>query len=186
MVKDISSYFKTGDKVSPTKIEVNLQKAKISFSVVSGDSCNGVDPSISVKPQVVLQFPKEYLEKADAGTVENAIGQVFSIGNDTQDQSNQPQGQPEQAQRGQARQEQPAEQEQAQPDPLPFSGDRARMKHKQRWASPGKDCEPRSQAALRVQGSEDHICRRESSGGAVSDEESSTIACTGAQRQRRG
>ena len=65
----------------------------------------------------MFQFPKGYLEKADAGTVENAIGQVFSIGNDTQTQSNQPRGQQEQAQRGQAQQEQPAQQEQAQPDP---------------------------------------------------------------------
>ena len=112
MLKDVSGYFKTGDKVYPTKIEVNLQKAKISFSVVSCDSCNGVDPPTSMKGQVVFQFPKGYLEKADAGTVENAIGQVFSIGNDTQTQSNQPRGQQEQAQR-----EQPAQQEQAQPDP---------------------------------------------------------------------
>jgi hypothetical protein len=37
-----------------------------------------------MKGQVVFQFPKGYLEKADAGTVENAIAQVFSIGNDTQ------------------------------------------------------------------------------------------------------
>ena len=109
MVKDVSGYFKTGDKVYPTKIEVNLQKAKISFNVVSCDSCNGVDPPTSMKGQVVFQFPKGYLEKADAGTVENAIGQVFSIGNDTQAQSNQPRGQPEQ--------EQPPQQEQAQPDP---------------------------------------------------------------------
>jgi hypothetical protein len=106
MVKDVSGYFKTGDKVYPTKIEVNQQKAKISFSVVSCDSCNGVDPPTSMKGQVVFQFPKGYLEKADAGTVENAIGQVFSIGNDTQTQGSQPQGQQEQAQ-----------QEQAQPDP---------------------------------------------------------------------
>jgi hypothetical protein len=112
MVKDVSGYFKTGDKVYPTKIEVNLQKAKISFSVVSCDSCNGVDPPTSMKGQVVFQFPKGYLEKADAGTVENAIGQVFSIGYDTQARSNQLQGQQEQAQ-----QEQPAQQEQAQPDP---------------------------------------------------------------------
>jgi hypothetical protein len=112
MVKDVSGYFRTGDKVYPTRIEVNLQKAKISFNVVSCDSCNGVDPPTSMKGEVVFQFPKGYLEKADAGAVENAIGQVFSIGNDTQAQSNQPQGQREQAQ-----QEQPAQQEQAQPDP---------------------------------------------------------------------
>ena len=68
-------------------------------------------PPLRVKGQVVFQFPKGYLEKADAGTIENAIGQVLSIGYDTQARSNQPQGQQEQAQRGQA------QQEQAQPDP---------------------------------------------------------------------
>jgi hypothetical protein len=67
MVKDVSGYFKTGDRVYPTKIEVNQQKAKISFSVVSCDSCNGVDPPTSMKGQVVFQFPKGYLEKADGG-----------------------------------------------------------------------------------------------------------------------
>ncbi len=103
--------FQDRGKVYLTKIEVNLQKANVSFGVVSCDSCNGVDPSTSMKGQVVFQFPKGYLEKADAGTVENPIGQVFSIGNDTQPQSNQPQGQQEQAQRGEA------QQEQAQPDP---------------------------------------------------------------------
>jgi hypothetical protein len=177
MVKDISGHFKTGE-VYPSKIEVNLQQAKISFGVVSRDSCNGVDPSISMKGQVVFQIPKEYLKKADAGTVENAIGQAFSIGNDTQAQSNQPQGQQEQAQQGQARQEQPAEQEQAQPDPQTIQGGQSTHEVQAALGKAGKDCEPRSQAALRVQGSEDHICKRERFGGAVSDEESSTIACT--------
>jgi hypothetical protein len=68
MVKDVSGYFKTGDKVYLTKIEVNLQKANVSFGVVSCDSCNGVDPSTSMKGQVMFQFAKEHLEKADAGT----------------------------------------------------------------------------------------------------------------------
>ncbi|HXO33218.1 MAG TPA: hypothetical protein VN901_12785 [Candidatus Acidoferrales bacterium] len=98
-------------------------------------------PAISKpKAQVVFQFPKEYLEKADAGTVENAIGEVFSIGNDTQAQSNQPQGQragtTAQAQRGQAQQKQPA-QTGSKPNPnrTRFSWDTARMKFKQPWAS---------------------------------------------------
>ena len=109
MVKDVAGRFKTGDKVYPTKIDVNVDKAKISFTVVSCDSCNGVDPPTSMKGQVIFQFAKGYLEKADVGAVENAIGQVFSISNDTQAQSNQPQAQPEQ--------QQPAPQEEAQPEP---------------------------------------------------------------------
>jgi hypothetical protein len=106
MVKDVSGYFKTGNKVYPTRIEVNLQKAKISFSVVSCDFCNGVDPPTSMKGQVVFQFPKGYLEKADAGTEENAIGQVFSIGYDTQARSRDNRSRSSQR-----------NQEQAQPDP---------------------------------------------------------------------
>jgi hypothetical protein len=66
MVKHVSGYFRTGDKMYPTKIEVNLQKAKISFSVVSCDSCNGVDPPTSMKGQEVFQFPKGYLEKGES------------------------------------------------------------------------------------------------------------------------
>jgi hypothetical protein len=155
MVKNVSGYFKTGNKVYPTRIEVNLQKAKISFSVVSCDFCNGVDPPTSMKGQVVFQFPKGYLEKADAGTEENAIGQVFSIGYDTQARSRDNRSRSSQRNR-------------SKPNPIRrrFSWDRARMKCKQRWAS-RKDCEPRSQAALRVQGSKDHIWKWESFGRTV-------------------
>jgi hypothetical protein len=108
MVKQVSSYFRTGDKVYPTKIDVNVDKAKISFTVVACDSCNGVDPPTSMKGQVIFQFAKGYLEKADVGAVENAIGQVFAIstGNEAQAQNNQSQAE-----------QQPAAQEQAQAQP---------------------------------------------------------------------
>jgi hypothetical protein len=112
MVKQVSSYFRTGDKVYPTKIEVNVEKAKISFTVVACDSCNGVDPPTSMKGQVIFQFPKGYLEKADVGAVENSIGQVFAISDssNTRAQNNQPQAPPEQ---------QPAPQEEAQSQAQP-------------------------------------------------------------------
>jgi hypothetical protein len=82
MFKNISTYLQTGSKVYPLKIEVNLEKEKISFEVVACDSCNGSDSSTSMKGGVVFQFPKGYLETASAGAVEDTIGQVFSISND--------------------------------------------------------------------------------------------------------
>jgi len=84
MVKSVSKYYQKGDKVYPVKIDVNLDKAKISFTVVACDSCNGVNPPTSMKGEVVFQFAKGYLEKAGAGEIEDAIGQVFSISNDDQ------------------------------------------------------------------------------------------------------
>jgi hypothetical protein len=84
MMKTVSQYFKSGEKVYPIKLEVNPDKAKISFTVVACDSCNGVNPPTSMKGEVVFQFAKGYLEKASAGEVEDVIGQVFAIGNDDQ------------------------------------------------------------------------------------------------------
>src|ERR1700692_2549928 len=82
MVKSVSKYYQKGDKVYPVKIDVNLDKAKISFTVVACDSCNGVNPPTSMKGEVVFQFAKGYLEKASAAAVEDTIGQVFAISND--------------------------------------------------------------------------------------------------------
>jgi hypothetical protein len=99
MVKSVSQYYKIGDKVYPTKVEVSLDKAKISFTVVACDSCNGVNPPTSMKGEVVFQFAKGYLEKAGAAAVEDTIGQVFSISND--EGQEQQQGQNDQQQGGQ-------------------------------------------------------------------------------------
>ena len=89
MVKSVSKYYQVGDKVYPTKIDVNLDKAKISFAVVACDSCSGVNPPTSMKGEVVFQFAKGYLDKANAGEVEDTIGQVFAISDqDQQGQGN--------------------------------------------------------------------------------------------------
>jgi hypothetical protein len=79
----LHNYFQKGTKVYPLKIEVSVDKAKITFRVVSCDECNGVDPT-GFKGEVVFQFVKGYLEKAGAGEVENTIGQVFAISDDQQ------------------------------------------------------------------------------------------------------
>ena len=92
MLKDVSRYFQTGEKVYPTKIDVNLNKAKVSFTVVACDSCSGTNPPTSMKGEVVFQFAKGYLEKAGVGDVEDAIGKVFLISDDVQQNDNQNQG----------------------------------------------------------------------------------------------
>jgi hypothetical protein len=118
MLKNVSSYFQPGSKVYPLKIEVNPEKGKISFEVVACDSCNGGGSGSSMKGGVVFQFAKGYLETATAGTVEDTIGQVFSVSSDGQDggqNGEQNQGEP-QAQAG-PQGGQPATQQQAQAEP---------------------------------------------------------------------
>lgn len=105
MMKNVSQYFRTGEKVYPLKIEVNADKAKISFQVVACDSCNGVNPPTAMKGEVVFQFAKGYLEKANAGEIEDLIGQVFPISND--DQQAQGGGDSDQGQSAQQPQQQP-------------------------------------------------------------------------------
>jgi hypothetical protein len=122
MFKNISSYLQTGSKVYPLKIDVNLEKEKISFEVVACDSCNGSDSSTAMKGGVVFQFPKGYLETASAGAVEDTIGQVFSISGDGQSdgQSNGQSGdqnQAEQQAQGGPQGAQPATQQQPQAEP---------------------------------------------------------------------
>jgi hypothetical protein len=107
MVKSVSKYYEKGDKVYPVKIDVSLDKAKISFTVVACDSCNGVNPPTSMKGEVVFQFAKGYLEKANAGEVEDAIGQVFAISDDNQ--QGDANAQPDQQQSGPQQQQQQAE-----------------------------------------------------------------------------
>ena len=97
MLKEVSRYFQVGDKVYPTKIDVNLNKAKISLTVVSCDSCNGINPPTSMKGEVVFQFAKGSLEKAGVGDIEDLIGKVFLISNDDQ-QGSGDQGQQQQQQ----------------------------------------------------------------------------------------
>lgn len=98
IMRSVSQYFQIGSKVYPLKIEVSLDKGKISFQVVSCDSCNGIDPPTGLKGEVVFEFAKGYLEKASAGAVEDTIGQVFAISNDeSQAQNNSDQGQQQQA-----------------------------------------------------------------------------------------
>lgn len=113
MLKDVSRYFQKGEKVYPTKIDVNLNKAKVSFTVVACDSCSGTSPATSMKGEVVFQFAKGYLDKAGVGDVEDAIGKVFLIADDSQQNDNQNQGNGSGQQAPQ--QQEPQQQQQSEP-----------------------------------------------------------------------
>jgi hypothetical protein len=112
-----------GDKVYPSKIDVNVAQDKVTLSIVECDTCNKTDPPTYNKANVVFQFPKGSLAKAGAGDVEDTIGQLLSISDDSQQaQGDQQQGQdPGQGQnqdQGQAQtqaQAQPQPQAQAEP-----------------------------------------------------------------------
>jgi hypothetical protein len=82
-----------GDKVYPSKLDVNLTKDTVSVSIVACDTCNKTDPPTYNKALVVFQFPKGSLGKASAGDVEDTIGQLLAISDDSQDQGGQQQGQ---------------------------------------------------------------------------------------------
>jgi hypothetical protein len=108
--------FKVGDKVYPTKIEVKLDKDQVAIGIVACDTCNKTDPPTYNKAQVVFQFAKGSLAKAGAGEVEDTIGQLLSISEDTGqgDQQGDQQGGQDQGQ-GQGQQ---AQQQQAEPQSI--------------------------------------------------------------------
>src|SRR5450631_760952 len=83
--------FASGDMVYPSKIEVDLNKDDVALTIVACDTCNKTDPPTYNKAKVVFQFPKGSLAKASAGDVEDMIGQLLSISEDTQQQAAQQQ-----------------------------------------------------------------------------------------------
>ncbi len=109
--------FAVGDKVYPTKIEVNVASDKVSMGIVACDTCNKTDPPTYNKAQVVFQFPKGALANASAGQVEDVIGQLLSISSDdaqqgggqggNDQQGNNQQGGDQGAAQGQAQQQAP-------------------------------------------------------------------------------
>ncbi len=74
--------FAKGDKVYPTKIDVNVAKDNVTLGIVACDTCNKTDPPTYNKAQVVFQFPAGSLANASAGQVEDVIGQLLSISSD--------------------------------------------------------------------------------------------------------
>jgi hypothetical protein len=107
--------FAAGDKVYPAKIEVDVNKDDVAMTIVACDTCNKTDPPTYNKAKVVFQFPKGTLAKASAGDVEDTIGQLLAISDDSQqDQGGQQQSQDQQGGQQQgAPQDQPAAQQPA-------------------------------------------------------------------------
>jgi hypothetical protein len=91
MVKQNSRFLQVGEKVYPTKIDVNLDKDKVSIQVIECDSCNGVQQASYYKSEVVFQFAKGSLRGVGASQVEDTIGQVLAIdsGGDSQQSNSQ-------------------------------------------------------------------------------------------------
>ncbi|MFY9911859.1 MAG: hypothetical protein WCF22_22745 [Candidatus Sulfotelmatobacter sp.] len=90
--------FQTGDKVYPSKIDVNLSKDMVTLGIVACDTCNKTDPPTYNKANIVFIFPKGTLASASAGQVEDTIGQLLAVSTDDQggeqgaDQGSQQQG----------------------------------------------------------------------------------------------
>jgi hypothetical protein len=107
--------FAAGDKVYPSKIEVDVNKDDVALTIVACDTCNKTDPPTYNKAKVVFQFPKGSLAKAGAGDIEDTIGQLLSISEDTQQQDQGAQQQGDQG--GQGGQQQAAQQQAPPPQP---------------------------------------------------------------------
>ncbi len=71
--------FQAGEKVYPSRIEVNAPKDKVTLGIIACDSCNNTNPPTYYKADVVFQFAKGYMATANAGQIEDQIAQVFTI-----------------------------------------------------------------------------------------------------------
>jgi len=110
--------FKKGDKVYPTKIDVKVDKDLVVMGIVACDTCNNTDPPTWNKANVEFEFPKGSLAKASAGDVEDTIGQLLAISDDSQQQGGQQQGQQQGGGQDQGGgQQQGGQQQQAQAEP---------------------------------------------------------------------
>jgi|ERR1700733_5335073 len=111
--------FQVGDKVYVSKMEVNPGKDAVSLNIVACDSCNKTDPPTYNKAQVIFLFPKGKLATASAGDVEDTIGQLLSISDDTQqDQGGQQGGQAAQGGQDQGGQQAAQPEQQAEPQTI--------------------------------------------------------------------
>ena len=74
--------FAKGDKVYPTKIDVNVAKDSVTMGIVACDTCNKTDPPTYNKAEVVFQFPKGSLANANKDSIDKVIAQVFTPSKD--------------------------------------------------------------------------------------------------------
>ncbi len=72
-------FFQVGDKVYPTKLDVNAAKDTVTMGIVECDQCNNTNPPTYYKADVVFQFAKGQLEKMSAPQVEDTISALLAI-----------------------------------------------------------------------------------------------------------
>ncbi|MGC2323415.1 MAG: hypothetical protein WA463_12355 [Terriglobales bacterium] len=99
--------FQIGEKVYPSRVEVNQAADKVTLGIVACDSCNNTNPPTYYKADVIFLFAKGSLAKTSPPQVMDTIAQVFTIddsgggdqqGGDGGQQGNQAQGGPPQNQ----------------------------------------------------------------------------------------
>ena len=83
-----TQFFQTGNKVYPSKIQVNMEKDQVVMGIISCDSCNNIDPPTYYKAEIVFQFGKGQLAKMSAPQVEDAIAGLLAIDEGGDDQGN--------------------------------------------------------------------------------------------------
>ena len=109
--QNVSTRFLTaGERVYVTKLDINMKAAKITFSLVECDTCNGVQNPSNYKAVLTFQFAKGSLESANPADVENTIAQVLAVDSDPNQGGGDQGGQGQQG--GQQQQEQPQQQQQ--------------------------------------------------------------------------
>jgi hypothetical protein len=113
MVSKVSRQLTIGEKIYIFKMDLNAKSDKISLFIIECDACNNVQQPAAFKALLVFQFPKGYLDKADATQVQDVISQVLApdSGSGSNDQQQAQQQQPVQSQ-------QPAA---SQPDSAPLA-----------------------------------------------------------------
>jgi hypothetical protein len=110
--QNVSTRFLTaGERVYISKLDINMKAAKITFSLVECDTCNGVQNPSNYKAVLAFQFAKGSLESANPADIENTIAQVLAVDSDQNQQGGGDQGAQGQ-QGGQQQQDQPQQQQQ--------------------------------------------------------------------------
>jgi len=71
--------FQIGEKVYPSRIEVNQAADKVTLGIVACDSCNNTNPPTYYKADVIFLFAKGSLANTSPPQVMDTIAQVFTI-----------------------------------------------------------------------------------------------------------
>jgi len=71
--------FQVGEKVYPSRIDVNQASDKITLGIVACDACNNTNPPTFFKADLIFQFAKGYLATANPPQVMDIIAQVFTV-----------------------------------------------------------------------------------------------------------